>query len=197
MPKVLDRELGHDKRPRLHVRAFATAAKSERTSFRSRQTASPIAGNVRTSCMRARSHLLLSAVFFWMAMLLCLDLALYKHVAQVKPVRHHVVKRAVARAADPMPGLRFYPLSVVATSYCPDAYSGPYTATGAHPRRGVAAVDPRVIPLGSVILWNHNVYLAQDTGSVVLGRVVDFWNDRCDDSINWGRKPITILVGRA
>jgi len=113
------------------------------------------------------------------------------HRLSVGHIRHRVLP------SDPMPGLNFYPLRVVATSYCPDANSGPHTATGTHPRRGVAAVDPRVIPLGSVILWNHNVYLAQDTGSVVLGRVVDFWNDRCDDSINWGRKPITILVGRA
>lgn len=85
------------------------------------------------------------------------------------------------------------------------AYSGGgVTATGTVPVRdpnGVStiAVDPRVIPLGSLVyVEGYGKAIAADTGGAIKGNIVDVYVNSNEEAINnWGRKynvPVYILA---
>lgn len=61
------------------------------------------------------------------------------------------------------------------------------TASGIWPYEGVVAVDPRVIPLGSLV-WidGLGIFLAADTGSLVYGNRLDVFVHDHWRAINWG-----------
>lgn len=61
------------------------------------------------------------------------------------------------------------------------------TATGLPARPGVAAVDPKVIPLGSV-LWveGYGLAVALDTGSAIRGNRIDRYMPGLKDAFAWG-----------
>ena len=78
-----------------------------------------------------------------------------------------------------------------ATAY----YGGGITATGLVPvsansaGRGTIAVDPRVIPLGSLVyVEGYGEAIAADTGGAVKGNIIDVYVDSYSEAINWGRK---------
>ncbi|MGE5551493.1 MAG: 3D domain-containing protein [Bacteroidota bacterium] len=53
---------------------------------------------------------------------------------------------------------------------------GGWTASGARVKEGVTvAVDPKVVPLQSVVIVEGHPFLAQDTGSAVTGHHVDVY----------------------
>ena len=65
--------------------------------------------------------------------------------------------------------------TVLATAY---THTGNPTATGVMPQVGTTiAVDPRVIPLGSVVRINGHDYIAQDTGGLIKGKRIDIFMD--------------------
>ena len=110
--------------------------------------------------------------------------------------------RFAARTADllesttrPMPGAR---LRFSATAYC----KGTVTASGVRPRTGVAAADPDLLPVGSVIQVNtgesqySGVYAIMDTGPAVQGREIDIYMWSCHEALNFGRRQIRVVVLR-
>lgn len=99
--------------------------------------------------------------------------------------------RAIPKA--PRAGRRF---RVVATGYSA-AQPGldDWTATGAKARRGVIAVDPRVIALGTrVYVPGYGYAIAADTGGAVRGARIDLCFDTVAEAINWGRRNVTIII---
>ena len=89
--------------------------------------------------------------------------------------------------------------------YCEStAYStGTITATGTTPvynPGGIStiAVDPRVIPLGSLVyVENYGKAIAADTGGAIKGNIVDVFLNSKSECISWGRKynvPVYILA---
>jgi len=85
------------------------------------------------------------------------------------------------------------------------AYSGGgITATGTVPVRdpnGIStiAVDPRVIPLGSLVyVEGYGRAIAADTGGAIKGNIIDVYLNSNEEAINnWGRKynvPVYILA---
>ena len=57
------------------------------------------------------------------------------------------------------------------------------------------AVDPRVIPLGTkVYVPGYGVAVAADTGGAIKGNTIDVFMSRYQDSVNWGRKTVTITI---
>ncbi len=103
-----------------------------------------------------------------------------------------------------VPGARTAPIAAgarlrfTATAYC----KGTVTASGAAARSGVAAADPRVLPLGSIIridgaLERHNgIYTVLDTGPAVQGRQLDLYMWSCHEALAFGRRPVTVTVLR-
>lgn len=64
-----------------------------------------------------------------------------------------------------------------------------YTASGEIASNLTVAVDPNVIPLGSLLyLEGYGVRIAQDTGSAVKGNVIDIYFDNHEDAWDVGRQ---------
>ena len=80
--------------------------------------------------------------------------------------------------------------TVRATAYT----GGTKTATGRTPVRdenGIStiAVDPRVIPLGSLVyVEGYGKAIAADTGSAIKGNIIDLYYNTASECKNWGRR---------
>jgi 3D (Asp-Asp-Asp) domain-containing protein len=89
-------------------------------------------------------------------------------------------------------------LPFVATAYC----KGQTTASGVAVRSGIAAADPRLLPVGSVVRLDgvpdkhQGVYTVLDTGPKVQGRHVDLYMWSCHDALAFGRRPVSLTVIR-
>jgi len=82
-------------------------------------------------------------------------------------------------------------LTVVATGY---SIRGT-TATGLPTARGVVAVDPSVIPLGTKLsIPGYGEGVAADTGGAVRGNVIDLWFPSLTEALAWGRRTVTITL---
>jgi 3D (Asp-Asp-Asp) domain-containing protein len=78
------------------------------------------------------------------------------------------------------------------------AYSLPGgTALGIPVRRGVVAVDPKLIPLGTRLhVPGYGKAIAADVGTAIKGKIIDLWFPSIDAARSWGRKTVTITVYR-
>jgi 3D (Asp-Asp-Asp) domain-containing protein len=89
-------------------------------------------------------------------------------------------------------------LDFSATAYC----KGLTTASGVQVRTGIAAADPALLPVGSVIdVTARNpkysgVYTVMDTGPAIKGRVIDVYMWSCHEALAFGRMPIELTVLR-
>ena len=98
--------------------------------------------------------------------------------------------------AVPFPGTR---LRFTATAYC----RGTTTASGVNVRNGIAAADPDLLPVGSVIQVErlgdryNGIYTVMDTGPAVQGRHIDIYMWDCDEArYEFGRRSAGITVLR-
>jgi|SRR5215204_2142380 len=97
--------------------------------------------------------------------------------------------------AQPEAGSR---LKFTATAYC----KGTTTASGVNVRHGIAAADPDLLPVGSVIRVDrladryNGIYTVMDTGPKVQGRHVDIYIWSCNEALELGRRPIALTVLR-
>lgn len=86
-----------------------------------------------------------------------------------------------------------YRLKVDAVAY----YLPGKTALGVPVRKGVVAVDPTVIPLGTKLhVPGYGRGLAADVGTAIKGRIIDLWFPSTALARNWGRRTVTITVYR-
>ncbi len=89
-------------------------------------------------------------------------------------------------------------LRFTATAYC----KGTTTASGVRVRSGIAAADPAILPLGSVVNITtedpkyQGVYTIMDTGPAVQRRVVDLYMWSCYEAVDFGRQQIELTVLR-
>jgi 3D (Asp-Asp-Asp) domain-containing protein len=95
----------------------------------------------------------------------------------------------------PIPGSR---LLFSATAYC----KGSTTASGVEVRSGIAAADPDLLPVGSVVQVDapgtryDGVYTVMDTGPRVQGRHLDLYMWSCNEALRFGRTAVRIAVLR-
>ncbi|HHX51706.1 MAG TPA: DUF348 domain-containing protein [Clostridia bacterium] len=83
-------------------------------------------------------------------------------------------------------------MTMEATAY---THTGNPTATGIYPYRGVIAVDPKVIPLGTrVYVEGYGYAQAQDTGGLIKGDRIDLFMDTEKEAREWGRRVIQVHV---
>ncbi len=78
------------------------------------------------------------------------------------------------------------------------AYSLPgRTALGIPVRKGVVAVDPTLIPLGTKMhVPGYGQSIAADVGYAIKGRIIDLWFPTTALARQWGRRTVTITVYR-
>ncbi len=85
-----------------------------------------------------------------------------------------------------------------ATAYC----KGETTASGVGVRTGIAAADPAILPVGSVVRLEtpnprySGVWTVMDTGPAVRGRLVDLYLWSCKEALQFGRRPVRLTVLR-
>ena len=91
-------------------------------------------------------------------------------------------------------------MTVTATAYCPcekccGKWSDGITASGTTATEGrTVAVDKNLIPLGTEIIINGKTYIAEDTGSAILGNKIDIYFDSHSSALEWGKRTIEIEV---
>jgi 3D (Asp-Asp-Asp) domain-containing protein len=90
-------------------------------------------------------------------------------------------------------------LRFTATAYC----RGTTTASGVNVRNGIAAADPDLLPVGSVIEVDRlgdrydGIYTVMDTGPAVQGRHIDIYMWNCNEArYEFGRRTAGITVLR-
>ena len=83
-----------------------------------------------------------------------------------------------------------------ASAYLPgDGGGSGVTATGMVARRGVAAVDPNVIPLGSrLYIPGYGEAIAADTGGAIVGNTIDLCMESYDEAIQFGCRNVEVYV---
>jgi 3D (Asp-Asp-Asp) domain-containing protein len=108
---------------------------------------------------------------------------------------HDLALQAVTDGSAPDPGQR---LAFSATAYC----KGSVTASGVRPRSGVAAADPALLPVGSVVSVAtgdskyNGVYTVMDTGPKVKGRKLDLYIWSCHEALEFGHRPVQVTLLR-
>ena len=78
------------------------------------------------------------------------------------------------------------------------AYSLPgSTALGVPVRKGVVAVDPKLIPLGTKLhVPGYGPGLAADVGYAIKGKIIDLWFPTVEKAQAWGRRTVMITIYR-
>jgi 3D (Asp-Asp-Asp) domain-containing protein len=89
-------------------------------------------------------------------------------------------------------------LAFTATAYC----KGETTASGVIVRTGVAAADPALLPVGTVVRVDmpnsrySGIWTVMDTGPSVQGRMIDLYLWSCHEALDFGRRPVRLTVLR-
>jgi 3D (Asp-Asp-Asp) domain-containing protein len=103
-----------------------------------------------------------------------------------------------AIAAEASPTVVGTPLAFSATAYC----KGEVTASGVNVRTGIAAADPMLLPVGSVVRIDtpdsryDGVWTIMDTGPAIQGRTLDLYMWSCHDALKFGRRAVQVNVLR-
>ena len=104
----------------------------------------------------------------------------------------------LAEPVDPTLPVAGARVPFTATAYC----KGTTTASGVSVRTGIAAADPGILPVGSVVNVAtddpkyNGVYTIMDTGPRVQGRIIDVYIWSCHEALRFGRRPIEVTVLR-
>ena len=96
-------------------------------------------------------------------------------------------------------------ITVSATAYDPYPAGGSgtgRTANGMKAQKGVVAVDPRVIPLGTKLYiestdgtsWSYGYCIAADTGGAIKGNKVDLCYNTVGECIQFGRRKANVYI---
>lgn len=122
----------------------------------------------------------------------------YIHPGQqlILPREFPAKKKPVSTVSRGVPGRT---MACQATAYC---YTGNRTATMTWPQAGrTIAVDPNVIPLRSRVYVTCNswpringVYVAEDTGGLIKGNIIDIYMSSREQAIQWGRRTVEVKI---
>ena len=91
-------------------------------------------------------------------------------------------------------------LMLVATGYCSCAkcnypYGGQPSYLGYALKKGIVAVDPRVIPMGSrLYIEGYGSAIAADQGNAIKGNRIDLCFSTHQQALNWGIKTVRVTV---
>lgn len=87
-------------------------------------------------------------------------------------------------------------ITMDASAYLPsDGGGSGITATGMVAERGVVAVDPSVIPLGTrLYIPGYGMAIAGDTGGAIIGNRIDLVMESYSEAMNFGRRSVEVYV---
>ncbi len=142
-----------------------------------------------------------------------------RKVYEIKIIGNGKTKRELVRTekTDPTPALyhmgkagfetsrgaftRAKVMTMRSTAYTPSAGRGKAatgrTATGRRAAFGVIAVDPRIIPLNTLVfVEGYGFAIAADTGGAIKGNIVDVCLPTEQECRNWGRRNVRVHILR-
>ncbi|AEG58426.1 3D domain-containing protein [Desulforamulus ruminis] len=100
------------------------------------------------------------------------------------------VQSSVSRGGQSLRFSQAY--DMLATGY---TYTGYKTASGRNPGPGVAAVDPRVVPLGTrLYIEGYGRAVALDTGGMIKGNRIDLFFETQNQALSWGARKTRVYV---
>jgi len=117
----------------------------------------------------------------------------------IREPTHTIVLRG-AHGTPTRGGDRRHPLMMEATAYEPGPrscgrWATGYTATGVRARRGVVAVDDRVIPMGArLYVAGYGFAVAADRGGAIKGMRIDLCFPTYDEAIRFGRRRVKVYL---
>jgi 3D (Asp-Asp-Asp) domain-containing protein len=87
-------------------------------------------------------------------------------------------------------------LKMVATAYCAGRGGvDRVTATGARAEYGIAAVDSRIIKLGTLLyVQGYGLALAADRGRAIKGNRIDLFMESYAEAKRWGKRVVTVYI---
>ncbi|MDT2602315.1 3D domain-containing protein [Enterococcus hulanensis] len=108
-------------------------------------------------------------------------------------------KQEPAKPAEPStPTTSGRTIQMESTGYsCAESVNTYFTAMGIDLRQNpqVVAVDPSVIPLGSMVeVSGYGIAIAGDTGGAIKGNIIDCHFPTVEQCIQWGRRSVTVTV---
>ena len=131
-----------------------------------------------------------------MATLLAAVAFVFLYETTIRDSRYAARQATVAEATTlPQAGAQ---LAFTATAYC----KGETTASGVVVRTGIAAADPGLLPVGTVVRVDmpnsrySGIWTVMDTGPAVQGRTIDLYLWSCKEALIFGRRPVRLTVLR-
>lgn len=122
-----------------------------------------------------------------------------REVVNTKIIREPVSKlvaigtlriKMVSRGGKPVRFARV--MNMNASGY---TYTGHRTASGVAPHRGVVAVDPRIIPMGTKLyIEGYGYAKALDVGSAIKGNKIDLFFESKSEAVRWGRRSVKVYI---
>jgi len=88
------------------------------------------------------------------------------------------------------------PITLESTAYTRyDEGCTDYTYNGTYLRRGLAAVDPNIIPLGTrLYIPDYGYAIADDIGGAIQGHRIDLAMDTLEEAFDYGRRHVTAYI---
>lgn len=124
------------------------------------------------------------------------------HVERVEPVAEvfHMGKSGYQTSRGNF--VRGKVLTMKATAYDPSAGRGRHatfrTCTGMRAEYGVVAVDPRIIPLNTLVyVEGYGLAIASDRGSAIKGNRIDLCLNTNSEANRFGRKTVKVHILKA
>lgn len=108
-------------------------------------------------------------------------------------------KPQITTSSTPSSYKAVYTMTATAYTYGDDG--GNRTATGIRPYRGIVAVDPNVIPLGTKLYietsdgrYIYGSAVAADTGGAIKGNKIDIFLESESECYSFGRRSVNVYV---
>lgn len=129
--------------------------------------------------------------------------SIYESEVIKQPINAYLIK-GTSKSSNPVTvpqeSYAHYTYDMVATAYDPSPESNSLewagiTALGWHTRYGIAAVDPKVIALRSLIfVEGYGFAWAGDTGGDIKGKRIDLCYNTTKEALSWGRRKTKVYV---
>ena len=103
---------------------------------------------------------------------------------------------AYLHRAEPITDRNMRSISMVASAYSAhDPGNGNFTSTGSLLRKGLVAVDPNFIPLGTrLYIPGYGNAIADDVGGSIKGNRIDLAFDTHGEALQFGRQEIVVYI---
>lgn len=112
---------------------------------------------------------------------------------------YHVTAPTPSRGGD-IPSRYTKVIDMKATAYCPCnkcnyPWTGSPSAIGLPLKKGIAAVDPNVIKLGTrLYVEGYGEAIAADTGDAIKGNRIDLCYNTHQEALEWGIKNVKVYI---